>query len=134
MRWHKLGNDGSGKCDVVATASLDDLIHGVLYEIPAADKPALDRAEGLGAGYEEKLVTVETPEGVQQAHLYYATRIDPSCLPFTWYKALVIAGARENGLPPSYIDGLATARAIRDADAARHALHLALAADPSAEA
>ncbi len=128
LRWHKLGNDGSGKCDVVPTAHDEGLIHGVLYEIAAADKAALDRAEGLGAGYDEKLVAVESEEGRLQAHLYFATRIDPTCLPFTWYKALVVAGALENALPPSYIDGLEATPAVEDADAARHGLHLALAA------
>ena len=129
LRWHKLGNDGSGKCDVVATAGVDDLVHGVLYEIAAgADKAALDRAEGLGAGYDETIVAVEAEQGMLQAHLYVATRIDPTCLPFTWYKALVVAGARENALPRAYVERLAATPAVDDADLARHGLHLALAA------
>ena len=44
LRWHKAGQDGSAKCDIVASASPDDLVHGVVYELAVADKHFLDTA------------------------------------------------------------------------------------------
>ncbi|MBD2720001.1 gamma-glutamylcyclotransferase [Synechococcus sp. FACHB-909] len=126
LRWHKVAKDGSGKCNIVA-AEPSSVVHGVLYEIPAHEKKHLDRAEGLGFGYEEKPVLVEFNTGMLKATAYVATHIDDSILPFTWYKALVIAGAMEHGLPMAYVNGLGAIDAKLDADAQRHALHISLA-------
>ncbi len=127
LRWHKVAKDGSGKCDIVP-AEPGSVVHGALYEIPAHEKQYLDRAEGLGFGYEEKDVLVECKTGLLKATAYVATHIDESILPFTWYRALVIAGAVEHGLPIAYVNGLRAIDAKLDADAQRHAQHMALAA------
>lgn len=37
------------------------------------------------------------------AQAYVATRTDSAYLPYDWYKALVVAGAREHALPPDYV-------------------------------
>jgi gamma-glutamylcyclotransferase (GGCT)/AIG2-like uncharacterized protein YtfP len=127
LRWHKVAKDGSGKCDIVL-AEPGSVVHGVLYEIPAHEKQHLDRAEGLGFGYTEKHVLVECNAGMLKATAYVATHVDDSLLPFTWYRALVIAGAVEHGLPSAYVNGLRAIDARLDADAHRHAQHMALAA------
>src|SRR5258706_268593 len=58
--WHKVSKkDGSGKCDAALTDAGGAEVYGVLYEIALAEKPKLDSAEGLGAGYDEKDVVVE---------------------------------------------------------------------------
>lgn len=54
LRWHKASKDGSGKCDVIRSDSVDATVHGVLYEIAQHQKVELDAAEGLGNGYDEK--------------------------------------------------------------------------------
>ena len=41
-------NDGSVKCNAFKTAEPTDAVIGCVYEIPSNQKPALDRAEGLG--------------------------------------------------------------------------------------
>ena len=125
--WHKVGQDASGKCDVVATGDPGDSVHGVLYEISATDKPELDRAEGLGKGYAEKRVVVQTDSGPCDAWVYYATATDPRLRPFSWYRALVVAGAKENALPAAYVEMLETAPVVHDARTERHARYLALA-------
>ena len=81
LRWHKVGQDGSGKCDVVESVLPGEQVHGVVYEIAASEKPRLDKAEGLGAGYEEKQVVVETSAGPISALVYYATKVDASWVP-----------------------------------------------------
>lgn len=126
LRWHKKGWDGSGKCDVVKTVNLESLVYGVVYEIDAAEKPDLDEAEGLGAGYDEKQVEVETNTGLLTAGVYFATATDPSLIPYTWYKALVIAGAKEHLLPWDYIAKLERVSAMTDPHAERAARHFTL--------
>ena len=103
LRWDKRsGRDRSGKCDAEATGRQDDVVWGVLFEFDPDEKLALDRAEGLGVGYMDKTVQVLTDAGPVTALMYYATDKDPSLRPYHWYKALVIAGAREHGLPAGY--------------------------------
>lgn len=124
LRWHKAGQDGSAKCDIVASASPDDLVHGVVYELAVADKHFLDTAEGLGRGYAELQVVLETAAGASiNAWTYYATDKNAALQPFTWYKALVVAGALERKLPSEYIDRLRAVPAIEDPDTRRADLH-----------
>jgi gamma-glutamylcyclotransferase len=129
LRWHKRGQDGSGKCDVVARRGFE--VHGVLYEVPPDEKPGLDLAEGLGHGYDERRVTVRCGGDDLVCTLYQATQVDLALAPYSWYKALVLAGARQHALPADYVDTLAAVVAVQDVDAARHARHMALAADLS---
>ena len=111
--------DCSGKCDAEATGNEDDRVCGVLYEVDKAEKSRLDTAEGLGNGYEEKPVDVVTARGLKRAVMYYATSKDPTLKPYHWYKAIVVAGAVEHGLPFPYLEWLRTIESVRDQDATR---------------
>lgn len=124
LRWHKRSNQKSGKCDIVACGA--GSVFGVLYEIANGEKRALDRAEGLGFGYEEIEIEVLCGGERVMAKAYRATNTDPALRPFTWYRALVIAGAKEHGLPAPYIAGLESVPADQDPDRARHDEHMAL--------
>lgn len=105
LRFHKVGQDKSAKCDAFFTNKTDDIVYGVLYEINPKEKPALDRAEGLSNGYNEKIVKVKSLDGtIIVATMYIATNIDEKLEPFHWYLNHVLKGARENSLPPSYIE------------------------------
>ena len=119
LRWHKVGRDGSGKCDIVQTETAQAAVYGVVYEMRAIEKAALDKAEGLGSGYAEKKILLETGAGKLQAWVYYATDIEPSAVPYTWYKALVVAGAKQHFLPTDYISKLVAVAAKIDPDAER---------------
>ncbi len=118
LRWHKLGRDGSGKCDIEPADAPGESVWGVLYEIGRADKHALDTVEGLGVGYNEQTVRVETANGVEKALTYKARpdKIDPTLRPLAWYKAHVLRGAREHGLPEEYVRRIA-AVGVREAPA-----------------
>ncbi|WP_303697665.1 gamma-glutamylcyclotransferase family protein [Brevundimonas naejangsanensis] len=126
LRWHKRSLDGSGKCDFVAVDTPNASVFGVLYEIAADEKPALDRAEGLDKGYDEGKVEVLCGSSRVTAIAYRATDTDSSLRPYTWYRALVIAGAKEHGLPASYIAGLESVPADLDPDRSRHDRNMAL--------
>ncbi|QXF12352.1 gamma-glutamylcyclotransferase family protein [Sphingopyxis terrae] len=126
LRWHKRSIDGSGKCDIVAVDTPNASVFGVLYEILADEKPALDRAEGLNKGYDEDAVEVIFDGTRMTATAYRATDTDSALSPYTWYRALVIAGAKEHRLPASYIAGLESVPADEDANRARHNERMAL--------
>jgi gamma-glutamylcyclotransferase len=123
LRWHKAGEDGSGKCDVLHSAETSSLVHGVVYRILAAEQPALDAAESLGVGYQLKQVVVEADRGQIKSWLYCAIRIDAEAVPYDWYQSLVIAGAREHGFPDAYVERLEAVRSKPDPDSARAKFH-----------
>jgi len=129
LRWHKRSSDGSGKCDVVASADPDASVFGVLYEIALREKAALDRAEGLGAGYEEIEIEVRCGGSPVVAKAYLATDTDSALRPYTWYRALVVAGAKEHGLPAHYVERLESVPANEDENQARHDERMALIAE-----
>ena len=109
LRWHKLGRDGSGKCDIEPTDACGETVWGVLYQVDLADKEALDAVEGLGVGYDEYAVRVQTDNDVRDALAYKGRpdKVDPDLRPRAWYKAHVLRGAREHELPAAYIDRIA---------------------------
>jgi len=118
LRFHKVSRDGSAKCDIIYTREAKDMVHGVLYEMSDDDKDALDRAEGLGKGYERTQVTVvDSLKNEIQAFTYYATEINESLLPYHWYKNHVVRGAEEAGLPQKYLTMLFRVASKEDSDA-----------------
>lgn len=127
LRWHKVNRDGSGKCDIVHVQTPQAKVLGVVYEILRSQKPALDAAEGLGNGYDEAQIVVQAAGGEMHVQTYFATEIDSSSVPYLWYKALVVAGAKEHGLPNAYISTLEAVAAAVDANAPRAAKNFAMA-------
>lgn len=146
LRWHKRGSDGSGKCSIEKCGAdeteMTDRVHGALFEVPAEERPALDRIEGLGVGYREATVEVlptgprgalpATGERGRSAHeergrvrawTYVATdtHIDEGLRPFRWYRELVLAGATALGFPASYLERIRAVSALADPDDRRAA-------------
>ena len=126
MRFHKIGTDRSGKCTLIPTGDDADVVYGVLYEFAPADLAGLDREEGVHlGGYARRSLRLRLPNGdPAEAMTYIAGEryVDAACVPFDWYRDLVVAGAREHGLPTGpYVDKLERTPAIPDPDAARAA-------------
>ena len=127
LSFHKIGHDGSAKCDAFFTDDADDLVMGVLYTIDSAEKDYLDQVEGLGNGYEIKEVALLHPEGHQVlAFTYYATHIDPALDPFHWYREHVLRGAQEFALPEHYIEVIRQVSCMVDDDHERMKNELAI--------
>lgn len=125
LYFHKIGRDGSAKCDAYFTGRGSDVLYGALYKIDPAQKKHLDSAEGLGNGYEIKDVTIHTEDSqVKQAFTYYATRIAKHIKPFHWYKQHVLAGATEHCFPQDYIKKIAAIDAVEDGNLRRVAQEL----------
>jgi hypothetical protein len=133
LRFHKSGLDGSAKCDAFFTGNDTDTLFGVLYEIEPAEKPALDRIEGLGRGYDEKIVTVYGGNGsVETATTYFANIIDKAMSPYDWYLKHVLVGALETELPWEYVQArIKTVMPMADPDPERDRGERAIYAEPA---
>ncbi|MBW8182509.1 gamma-glutamylcyclotransferase family protein [Shewanella nanhaiensis] len=123
LRFHKLGRDGSGKCDAYQTDEPQSQIFGALFEIDENEKLNLDLAESLGVGYGEKVVKVVSATGEEhEAITYYALNISASLKPYSWYLNHVIIGAMESQLPTPYLKFIQTTESIEDEDLLRDKL------------
>lgn len=120
LKFHKIGQDGSAKCDAAETGEPGHVVLGVVFELNRSEKSVLDLKEGLGRGYEEKVVVVSGEGEIMEAVMYYATRIDPLLKPFHWYKEHVLRGAGENGLPEQYVQMIVGVESVVDFDFGRH--------------
>lgn len=126
LRFHKDGRDGSGKCDIALTGDTLDRVYGVVFEIRTEQKRRLDVFEG--ADYSTYQVRVRNEAGILEAFAYRALghAVNPNAVPFTWYKTLVLAGARNAGFPDPYIAAIRAVEAVPDPNGQRHARHLSL--------
>jgi gamma-glutamylcyclotransferase len=110
LRFHKKSTDRSGKCNIVRTDSAEDVVYGVVFDIPDDQMAALDRAEGLGQGYHhDRSILVRLADDTEIGTLAYVAdlnAIDDALIPYAWYHRLVIAGAEQNQLPEHYIADL----------------------------
>lgn len=120
ISFSKRSRDGSGKC-TIATAQKSQSVFGAIYEIDAQEKFALDRIEGVGAGYDLHWEELEVNGSRIRAFVYIASRshVDGTLQPYHWYKDLVLAGARHHRFPSDYIDVLKAVEATGDLDATR---------------
>lgn len=128
LRFHKLGRDGSAKCDARRTDDPRHAVHGVVYHIEERHRAELDRAESRGVGYDARLVGLRTDRGRLHAWSYHArdAAIATGLSPFDWYLDYVVAGARHHGLPRSYIDALMQVPSRPDPQEFRNALNRAI--------
>ncbi len=127
LRFNMRGDDDSGKCDSFETHSNEDIVIGALFEIDENEKGALDRAESLGDGYDQKLVFVQNNSGeVFEALTYYAIKIDATLQPYSWYLNHVIIGAKETKVPADYLAIIESVKCIEDPDTKRDAKQRAM--------
>ena len=131
LHFHKIGQDGSGKCNVLHTGQTEHQVIGVVYEMLADERGLLDEAEGLGNGYELAHHQVLAEAETHQVFLYVAPAeyIDDNLAPFCWYKELVVEGARRHGLPDHYMESLHQVLAHPDPDETRRRLHQRIVLD-----
>jgi hypothetical protein len=121
LTFDKMSTDGSGKCDIEETSYQTDRVYGVIFEILLTEKANLDKAEGLGHGYNKIEIPVVTSNGIITAFSYFATKKEPAIRPYHWYKLFVVTGAIEHGLPTNYIEWLKTFESIPDPNIKRRA-------------
>jgi hypothetical protein len=117
----------SAKCDIELTDDHRDEVIGIIYKITNADKQTLDRIEGLGRGYDEKIVQITSSSGsILSTVTYYAINIDHSLIPYHWYKQHVLRGAIEHRLPADYISKIESIESQQDPDERRSRRELSI--------
>ncbi|AZZ90602.1 gamma-glutamylcyclotransferase [Hahella sp. KA22] len=127
LRFHKVGKDGTAKCDIFHTGSYEDVVYGGLFKINAQDRHALDLAEGAGKGYDPTDLWITTESGaLVQALTYVATLTDVNLRPFDWYLEHVLRGAEALQLPRHYIESLRAIQPMADSDTDRVQRELAI--------
>lgn len=95
---NKRGNDGSAKANIMRAPG--HTVWGVVFSMPERDLPRLDRIEG---GYERIAVIVERKGRRHDCVTYASTRQIDDEVPFDWYKAHIVSGAKEHDLPDDYL-------------------------------
>jgi gamma-glutamylcyclotransferase len=128
LRFDKPGSmDGTAKCDASYTGNAADKVLGALYSIDAGELALLDGFEGVGHGYERKIVSVVSASNeTVLAEIYVATHIGADLRPLDWYKEHVLRGARALQLPGSYIAAIEAVAADIDADETRRSRELSI--------
>jgi gamma-glutamylcyclotransferase (GGCT)/AIG2-like uncharacterized protein YtfP len=128
LEFRKRGQDGSAKCDLVEAAEPGARVFGVLYTIDQRERTALDEQEGCPEHYRAEQAAVRTYSGAVWALAYRAQpgHHASGLLPYDWYHALVLAGAREHGLPESYCARIEQWRTMPDPQPERAARAQAL--------
>ena len=123
LRFHKLGRDGSGKADAYFTGRRSVRVWGAIYDLSPDQKRELDRFEGVGSQYDESTVEIGLEGGRRVSAVVYralASRIKDGLVPFDWYLAFVLAGAREHVLPAEYVGRIGRVASHADPDRGRH--------------
>ena len=113
LQFHKRGQDGSAKCDIIKTYTGESTVYGALYAIAAAEKEYLDKAEGLGKGY-ERMAFHHLQYGRFFCYVATPSHIDNTLKPFAWYKEYVSQGAKYHDFPLDYIEKIEAVSSIAD--------------------
>lgn len=113
LRFDKPSRDGSTKANVAP--EVGSVVWGVVWSLPAHGWSLLD---GFEPGYDRIPCQISAASGrISTAQLYAFRGPTGDGLPFDWYLAHLMEGAREHALPVDYLEGL-RAIAVR-ADAPR---------------
>ena len=98
----------------------NSVVHGVLFRIDEAERIDLDKAEGLGHGYELCVASIVCAQQRFSAFFYIAQEgYHTEAKPYEWYMNFARAGAYEHQLPQYYQDRLAGWTCRIDCDATR---------------
>ena len=115
LHFQKRGADGSAKCTILPDGTG---VHLAVYSIDAAEKPLLDRIEGIGQGYDP--VTLDLPGfGPAFSYMASASHLADDLRPFCWYREMVLRGCRRHGFPADYVAAIDAIVPLRDPNVRR---------------
>lgn len=102
-----IGPGERGVANLVADAAARTW--GVVYRLEPEACDVLDRTEGVDRGFYRRIaIEATTDDGARlAAFAYQGEARDPRRKPSARYLGLLLAGARELGLPPDYVEWLA---------------------------
>ena len=119
LTFSKVSTDKSGKATLLKTNNIKDIVWGTISTILKEEKHLLSSVE---IGYQEQYVKLlsETNEDViALAYIADESTLDGSLLPYDWYKACILLGAKENNLPQEYVKYIESISSIVDIDPKR---------------
>jgi hypothetical protein len=121
LGFHKKSKDGSGKCNMLKSATESDVIYGAIYKIKSEHKNTLDNIEGKGYGYMDNQILLKHQGSEHHCLTYLAqpSHIVDGLKPYHWYKQLVILGARYLEFPEEYISSIEAIESIEDPEKRR---------------
>lgn len=103
LEFHKRGRDGSTKCNIVPTQVSGDQVYLAVYEVSDGEEAALDDVEGFGYGQSWIEIGLDGQRLTAKTYLAHAEVVVHEA-PYTWYKEMVVLGARYHGFPQEYVD------------------------------
>ena len=126
LSFHKVGQDDSGKCNIINTGDTIDGVHAALFTLHEEEKVLLDEFEGKG--YRVAHLEVNWQGQLIRPFVYLAEHeyIDDAVPPYHWYKEIVSLGALHLGLPVHYIRTIDRQVSAMDPDEARNRHHCQL--------
>lgn len=121
LKFHKAGQDGSSKCNLISTNNMTDVVYAALYEMDREHKHILDKFEGRGFGYYDGAMTIQHRGTAYTCFTYLAdpAYIQEDLQPYHWYKNLVLLGAKYLKFPETYVAQIETVHTIQDPHTAR---------------
>ena len=121
LAFEKRGMDRSAKCNLDVSGNASHIAYGAVYELSRSEIYLLDRAEGLGKGYDKEYMQIRLGSDSVDVFVYLASasHVTPELWPYDWYKGLVLAGARKHRFPAEYIERIARVPSKPDLDKAR---------------
>ncbi len=128
LHFSKLSIDGSGKCNISSSEESGAIVHGVIFQLDGKELGKLDAAEGAPDHYCQQKLTVVNNGDAVDALVYIAISKKDGLKPYDWYKALVIAGALQQGLPEEYIARIFEVEAMTDSNPERKTRKVAISA------
>lgn len=116
LLFNKRSKDGSRKANIQKTSVDNDSVWGVIQKIALADKPKLDKYEGLGNGYVYMNFNEWVDDEYRTIHSYIALETEylNEGAPYEWYLKFIMAGAIQNSFPSEYIAQLKRIDSISD--------------------
>lgn len=131
LAFWKKSTDGSGKAMLAASEDKTRIVYGALFELEDSERAELHRHEGADHGYDyqaayevKKLDSGETiTAAVYQAS---PSHIDKNLVPYDWYLALVVAGAKQSSMPTDYVNQIRATKFKSDTAATRNTRLVAL--------
>lgn len=125
LSFRKRSSDGSSKCDAEKTNQSTENLYIAVYKLFINEEETLDRIEGYNKGYDKISLDIVLNSENINVKMYIANKtwiIDD--LPYSWYKEMVLSGARYNNFPQSYIEAIQSIPAKKDFDEVRNSKNM----------
>lgn len=116
----KSQNDISGKCNIIPVKDPASEVYGVLYQLTDLERCVLDKEQSLGHRSQAINLRVFPVEGASTegefAFTYVCEKdnVFEDLVPYSWYKEMIIEGAKEHNLPEDYICFLQQIASMQD--------------------